>query len=232
MMKITAIALDDEPAALEVIRIHARMIPFLDLKASFLSAEEALGYLMMHPVDLVFLDIEMPDMHGTQLAASLQQLGKNFVFTTAHPQYAIEGFNLQALDFLLKPISFDRFFQACNRAYRSLALEKGDASGFFVKDGYDWVKVEMDEVSHLQSDGNLLHIYQRNGIRISTRMTLQDMLNTLPGDLFLRVHKSYAVAIEAVKKIERHQLTLEGGLVPLASSYREQVLGRLISGQS
>lgn len=228
-MKITAIALDDEPAALELIRMHAKLIPFIDLRASFLSAEEAWGYLMTHPVDLVFLDIEMPVMHGTQLASSLQHLNKRFVFTTAHPQYAIEGFDLQALDFLLKPISFERFFQACNRAFRILSLEKGHSSGFFVKDGYDWVKVQIDEVSHLQSDGNLLYIYQRNGKRISTRMTLQDMLNTLPVDLFLRVHKSFVVAVKAVKKIERHQLTLDDVTVPLASSYRDQVLSRLIS---
>lgn len=229
-MKISAIALDDEPAALEVIRIHARMIPFLELKACFLSVEEALSYLMTHSVDLVFLDVEMPEMNGTQIAASLQQMKKQFVFTTAHPHYALEGFNLQAADFLLKPISFDRFFQACNRAFRVLMQERGDQSGFFVKDGFDWVKVNLAEVSCIQSDGNLLLIHQLDGKRISTRMTLQEILNILPLDLFIRVHKSYVVAVKAVRKIERHQLTVPGITVPLGASYREQVLARLIKG--
>lgn len=230
MMKITAIALDDEPAALEVIRIHARMIPFLDLKACFLSAEEALSYLMKQSIDLVFLDIEMPEINGTQIAATLQQMNKQFVFTTAHSQYAIEGFNLQAVDFLLKPISFERFFQACNRSFRIVMQERGDQSGFFVKDGYDWVKVNLAEVSFIQSDGNLLFIHKLDDKRISTRMTLQEISNILPVDLFIRVHKSYIVAVKAVKKIERHQLSVNGATVPLSASYREQVLAKLIKG--
>jgi two-component system, LytTR family, response regulator len=222
---LAAIAIDDEPAALEVLARHAEKVPFLALKKTFLSPTEALAHVRHEPVDVVFLDVQMPDLPGTELARLLP--GKAIIFTTAHPQYAVEGFNLQVLDFLLKPIAFGRFLQACNRAYQQVAQQQGQARGIFVKDGYDWVRVWLDEVLYVQSDTNLLFIYER-GRRTTTRMTIGELLDLLPPDQFLRVHKSYIVAARAVQKVERHQLTVGGALIPLAASYRDDVLARLV----
>jgi two-component system, LytTR family, response regulator len=171
------------------------------------------------------LDIQMPDILGTELARLMQ--GKTVIFTTAHAQYAVEGFNLQVLDFLLKPIEFGRFLQACNRAYQQVAHRRGEGRGIFVKDGYDWVRVQLDEVLYLQSDTNLVFIHEQ-GRRMSTRMTIGEMLALLPPDQFIRVHKSFIVAVQAVQKVERHQLTVGNVPIPLASTYREAVLARLV----
>jgi two-component system, LytTR family, response regulator len=219
---IRAIAIDDEPAALEVLTRYAEKIPFLELKKVFYSAAEALRYLQEEELDLIFIDIQMPDMLGTDLARLLQNRNLALVFTTAYTEYAVEGFTLQALDYLLKPFDFARFLQTCNRALERMGRKKGEGASIFVKEGYDWVRVHLDEVNYIQSDTNLLFIYEKKR-RITTRMTLSEMLTILPEDRFVRVHKSYIVALQAVEKIERHQLTIAGVLIPLASTYRETV---------
>lgn len=219
---IRAIAIDDEPAALEVLVRYAEKIPFLELKKVFYSAAEALHYLQEEDLDLVFIDIQMPDMLGTDLARLLQNRNLAIVFTTAYTEFAVEGFSLQALDYLLKPFDFARFLQACNRALERMGRKKSEGASIFVKEGYDWVRVHLDEVNYIQSDTNLLFIYEKKR-RITTRMTLSEMLTILPEDRFVRVHKSYIVALQAVEKIERHQLTIAGVLIPLASTYREAV---------
>lgn len=227
-MIIQAIALDDEPPALEVLKIHSSKVPFLELKACFFSFEQALAYLQEAQVDLLFLDVEMPGLKGTDFARIAQSAGKPFIFTTAHPHYAIEGFDLQAVDFLLKPISAERFFQACNRAYQHIIRQKGLPSGLFVKDGYDWVKVNLDQVTYIQSDTNLLFIHHADQTKVTTRMTLTEMLDLLPSEAFIRVHKSFIVATRAIQKIERHQLMVGKTAIPLAGTYREQVEKRLL----
>ncbi len=222
---LSAIAIDDEPAALEVLARHAAKVPFLTLRKTFLDPTEALAYVQRELVEVVFLDVQMPDVAGTELAKLLP--GRTVIFTTAHPQYAVAGFDLQVLDFLLKPIEFGRFLQACNRAYQLSAHRRGEARSIFVKDSYDWVRVQLDEVLYLQSDTNLLFIYER-ARRVTTRMTIGEMLALLPPDQFLRTHKSYLVAVRAVQKVERHQLTVGGVLIPLATSYRDAVMARLL----
>lgn len=222
-----AIAIDDEPAALEVLSRYADKVPFLQLSQTFTSTTEALAYLHQRRVDLIFLDIQMPDLPGTDFARLVAPLQKSIVFTTAYADYALEGFALQALDYLLKPIEFGRFLQTCNRAYAQTSSGAGQPSSIFVKDGYDWVRVELGEVLYMQSDTNLLFIHETNR-QVSTRMTVAEMLATLPADQFVRVHKSYIVALRAIRKIERHQLTVGNVTIPLAGSYREALEQRLL----
>ena len=225
---INAIAIDDEPSALEVLERYAAKVPFLTLKKTFYSTAEALAYLHAEPVQLIFLDIHMPDMLGTDFARTIQSAKTQIVFTTAFAEYALEGFNLKALDYLLKPFDFARFLQACNRALEQVdTIPDKDESSIFVKEGYDWVRVNLDEVLYIQSDTNLLFIHERQR-RITTRMTLAEMLDMLPAERFARVHKSYIVALDAVQKIEKHQLTLEKHSIPLASAYRERIEERLL----
>ena len=223
-----AIAIDDEPAALEVLQRYAAKVPFLQLTHTFLSTTEALACLHTERVDLVFLDIQMPDVRGLDFARMIAPLQKRIVFTTAYAEHAVEGFSLQALDYLLKPIEFGRFLQTCNRAYAQMLPAREGPPGIFVKDGYDWIRVNVAQVLYIQSDTNLLFIHEQDR-QVSTRMTLADMLATLPADDFIRVHKSYIVALKAIRKIERHQLTVGTVTIPLAESYREILQSRLLS---
>ncbi|HLK97634.1 MAG TPA: LytTR family DNA-binding domain-containing protein [Hymenobacter sp.] len=222
-----AIAIDDEPAALEVLQRYAAKIPFLELSQTFLSTTDALAYLHAQRVDLLFLDIQMPEVLGTDFARMVAPLQKIIVFTTAYADYAVEGFSLQALDYLLKPIEFGRFLQTCNRAYAQVAPAREGTPGIFVKDGYDWLRVNVEQVLYIQSDTNLLFIHEQDR-QVTTRMTIADMLATLPGEDFIRIHKSYIVALKAIRKIERHQVTVGNVTIPLADSYREALQSRLL----
>jgi len=225
---IRAIAIDDEPAALEVLARYAAKVPFIQLEQVFYSTAEALAYLHKEPVQLIFLDIQMPDMLGTDFARLIQLQKTAIIFTTAHAEYAIEGFELKALDYLLKPFDFARFLQACQRVLEQNGNKVNETEGsIFVKEGYDWVRVNLDDVLFIQSDTNLLFIHEAQR-RITTRMTVQEMLQHLPSDRFLRVHKSYIVALSAVQKIEKHQLTLGKHCIPLAAAYREEIEERLL----
>lgn len=222
-----AIALDDEPAALEVLQRYAAKVPFMQLTHTFLSTSEALACLHTQRVDLLFLDIEMPDVRGLDFARLIAPLQKPIVFTTAYTEHAVEGFSLQALDYLLKPIEFGRFLQACNRAYAHVMPAPEGPPSIFVKDGYDWIRVNVEQVLYIQSDTNLLFIQEQDR-QVSTRMTITDMLATLPAQEFIRVHKSYIVALKAIRKIERHQVTVGTVPIPLAESYREALQNRLL----
>ena len=218
-MKISCIAIDDEPASLTVIEQYAEWVPFLLLKKTFVSVKEALAFLKNERVDCVFLDIKMPDLLGTELARILQGQTQ-IVFITAYSEYAVQGFEVQALDYLLKPIEFDRFLQTANRVHALLSQRVEGQSSIFVKEGYDWVRVQLNEVQYIQSDTNLLFIYERNR-RVITRMTMTEMLSLLPAERFIRVHKSYIVALDSIQKIERHQLVLEKTAIPIGELYRE-----------
>lgn len=225
---LKAIAIDDEPSALEVLERYAAKVPFIQLKKVFYSTAEALAYLHSEPIQLIFLDIQMPDMLGTDFARLLQLQKNAIIFTTAHAEYALEGFELKALDYLLKPFDFARFLQACQRALEQNGSKTNEEEGsIFVKEGYDWVRVNLDDVLFIQSDTNLLFIHEEQR-RITTRMTVQEMLQQLPSERFARVHKSYIVALAAVQKIEKHQLTLGKHLIPLAAAYREEIEERLL----
>lgn len=222
---LRCIAIDDEPIALEVIKAHASKVPFLDLRQTFVNAIEALTYLKSETVDLIFLDINMPDLTGLDFA---QVVGNKslVIFTTAYPEYALQGFELSALDYLLKPIAFGRFMQAANKAYERLSGDSKKSPYVFVKDGYDWVRINLDELQYVESEGNYL-TFQETGKKALTRMTISEAADMLPNDQFMRVHKSYIVALNRIEKIERHQLTIGKVQVPLSGSYRDELLERV-----
>ncbi|GAB2550326.1 LytR/AlgR family response regulator transcription factor [Spirosoma aerophilum] len=222
---LRCIAIDDEPIALDIIKAHAGKVPFLDLKRTFLNAFDALTFLNTEAVDLIFLDINMPDLTGLDFA---QVVGNKslVVFTTAYPEYALQGFELSALDYLLKPIAFGRFMQAANKAYERLAGDSKKSPFVFVKDGYDWVRINLEELQYVESEGNYL-TFQETGKKALTRMTITEAIDLLPADQFMRVHKSYIVALDRIEKIERHQLTIGKAQVPLAGSYRDELMERV-----
>ncbi len=226
-MHLHAIAIDDEAPALALLAAHAAKVPFVHLLHTFADPVQALAFLQSRPVDLVFLDIQMPELPGTELMRLAKNTGAQFIFVTAYPEYAVEGFQLHALDYLLKPVEFPRFLEACHRALQQRQTNRKE--DIFVKDGHDWVRVHVPDIRYVRSDTNLLFIHHAAGVTV-TRMTIGQFLDMLPPGDFLRVHKSYAVALRAVQKIERHQLTVGDAPVPVARSYREEVERVLLGG--
>jgi two-component system, LytTR family, response regulator len=223
---IKAIAIDDEPMALEVIKAHARKVDFIDLKETFVSAREAIKYLNENAIDLVFLDINMPDITGLELSQMLPD-NMAFVFTTAYSNYAVDAFKLNALDYLMKPIDFGRFSQACQKAKITLQKEDAEANFIFVKDGYDWVRVSLEDLLFVKSEGNYLTFNEINK-KTLTRMTLTEAVELLPKKFFFRIHKSFLVNLNHVQKIERHQLSVTNGeLVPIAANYHADFMEAL-----
>ncbi len=219
-----AIALDDEPIALEVIGSHAAKIPFLDLQATFTNAFEAMEYLRRHPVDLLFLDIKMPDISGIEFFRSLNKKPL-VIFTTAYSEHAVSGFELDAIDYLLKPFSLPRFLKACNKAQEWLQMHKAgeEKHGYlFVRTGYEQLKISFEEIDYLEAKGNYVSFVSGNR-RILSRMTISECSELLPEKHFVRIHRSFIVAIEKIQKIERHQVTVNGSILPVGASYMSSV---------
>lgn len=226
-MLINAVAIDDEMPALGVIQKYIEKVPFIHLEKTFTDPKEGLKYIFEKQPDLVFLDINMPGMKGTELAKLIQPLGKSFIFTTAYSNYALLGYELHAMDYLLKPFSFDRFLTAANKAFQEIVRKKGEETSVFFKDSYDWIRVKLSELKYVKSEGNLLFVHTEMGT-ISTRMTIQELMSVLPSDNFMRIHKSYVVNLSGIQKLEKHQVTIGGECVPLANSYRELVEKKLL----
>jgi len=219
-----AIAIDDEPMALEVVRSLAAKVPFLELAASFTDAFEALEYLQHEHVDLLFLDIKMPDITGLEFVTSLQKKPL-VIFTTAYTEHAVTSFELDAIDYLLKPFSLARFLKACNKAQELLLLRNSMAAPkdyIFLKVGYEQVKVLYEEMLFMEAAGNYV-TFVLEGRKLLSRMTINELMEQLPTHKFTRVHRSYIVAKDKVDKIERHQVCVQGNCVPVGASYMQQL---------
>jgi two-component system LytT family response regulator len=221
---ITAVAIDDEPLALGVVRSHAAKVPFVDLKAEFTDAFKAMEYLQHNPVDLLFLDIKMPDISGIDLLACLSKKPL-VIFTTAYTEHAVTSFELDAVDYLLKPFSLARFTKACNKAYElyNFRNTKEDKKDYlFLKTGYEQVKVMFDDICYLEATGNYVN-FELKDKQLLSRMTISEVENLLPTDQFIRIHRSFIAAVNKVEKIERHQLVVNGAVLPVGSSYYQNL---------
>ncbi|GAB3011151.1 LytR/AlgR family response regulator transcription factor [Spirosoma pulveris] len=221
-MTLTAIAIDDEPHALEVIKLHAAKVAFLDLKACFTDAFEAIAWLQLNRVDLLFLDIKMPDISGMDVVKCLPKLPM-VVFTTAYADFAVEGFELDAVDYLLKPFSFVRFLKAATKALdmHTLRSDKGQEY-IFVKTGYEEEKVMLDDLLYIEAEGNYLIFVLKNR-KLLSRQTMTDLLQLLPANRFIRVHRSYCIAVDKIEKIARQEITIAGQVIPIGASYEESI---------
>lgn len=226
---IRCIFVDDEPMGLSVLQSHAAKVPQLKVLASFASATQALTYLQTQPVELLFVDIQMPDLSGLEMVRIIEA-PVNIIFTTAYPQYAVEGFDLAAIDYLLKPISFSRFLQACNRAADKIAippLPRPPANNYlFVKAGYDWVRIDLNSLLYIKADDNYLTFYEADR-RTLSRMKLSEVIEKLSVKTFVRIHKSYIISLAKIDKIERHQVILAGHILPLSVTFRDGLLSLL-----
>lgn len=214
---LTAIAIDDEHMALEVIKSHAEKVPFLELVGAFSDAITGFEYHKTQPVDLIFLDINMPDISGIDLAGMLQA-ETMVVFTTAYSEYAVKGFELNALDYLLKPFSLSRFLQACQKARDWKERQPAAANGHvFIKTSEGQIKLHFADLLFCEATGNYVTLYLE-GEKIITRMTFKELEKLLPFH-FVRTHRSFIVNKNRVEKIEKHQVQLGEYTVPVSLSY-------------
>lgn len=221
---LTAIAIDDEPIALEVVHSHASKVGFIDLKAEFTDAFKAIEFLQQEPVDLIFLDIKMPDISGMDLLSCINKKPM-VIFTTAYSEHAVQSFELDAVDYLLKPFSLARFIKACNKANEIYTL-RGNSTDkkdyLFLKTGYEQIRVKFNDIYYLEATGNYVNFVLRDKTILS-RMTLSEVEFMLPDKQFIRVHRSFIVAINKIDKLERHQLLVNGSVLPIGSSYYSSI---------
>ncbi|MCR9253399.1 MAG: LytTR family DNA-binding domain-containing protein [bacterium] len=226
MNQLKCIAIDDEPLALRKVVDYIEKIPFLELVAQFDNGLEALAYLKQHNVDLIYLDIQMPDIKGTQLVSILKNKPQ-VVFTTAYDQYALEGYQLDATDYLLKPIAFDRFLESAQKALDRMAFvptisenETEQNEGFlFVKTENKWRKVVINDILYIEGLKDYLSIYTTTE-RILTLQNFNSLLEKLSNDQFVRVHKSFVVAITQIQELEKSRVFINEKWIPVSDTYR------------
>ena len=237
-MSLSTIAVDDEPMALSVVEEYIGKTPFLELKGLYHDAIEALTFIQENPVDLIFLDINMPDLTGLQFLNALEKKPL-IIFTTAYSEYAVESYEHKAIDYLLKPIEFERFLKAALRAKEEFELKQKAKSQakiseniiqtpehIYVKSGTELHKVFINDILYIEGTGNYISIIC-NDKKIMTLTNMSDMIKLLPEKQFIRIHKSYIVSMNHVEKIERHQLTLKNKTIPIGITYRESFFKNL-----
>lgn len=231
-MKINCIAIDDEPLALDIIRDYASKVPYLELVETFTNPIESLDYCKRNQVDLVFLDIQMDELTGVQWM-KIMNPKPLVIFTTAYDAFAIQGYELDVLDYLLKPISFERFLKAVDKVYeklksgKSIQQQPAEAPGslnqdeyFFVKTEFRLEKITFDEILYIEGMGDYLRIVTPQR-RVMTLQSFRKMEEMLPPNRFCRVHKSYIISMEKIESIERNRIRMAGQLIPVSDSYKK-----------
>lgn len=222
------IIVDDEPLAIDIIKRYVDQLDSLVLSETFRDPFKALQFLQTHEVDLVFMDINMPGMTGVDLFKSLVKRPL-IVFTTAHSQYAVESYNVDAVDYLVKPIVFERFLQAVNKAVlrkRNLGVNEMADETLLLKSGGDIHRVKASDITMVRKDSNYLEIHTTSK-KILLRGTMTEIFSILPESLFARVHKSYVVSILHIDTVGPSEVIVSGISVPLSPNYRNDLLNRI-----
>jgi len=224
---IKCIAIDDEPLALRQLSGFIEKIPFLHLVAAFESAIEAQKYLKDHIVDLLFVDIQMPGLTGMDLVKSME-VRPEVIFITAYKDYAVEGFRVDALDYILKPIDFETFLQAANKANAYFDLlkaqpEKLNASAehLFIKSEYKIVRIKINDILYVEAMREYVRIYLENAKPVMSLLSMKNIEQRLPTDRFMRVHRSFIVNLEKISTIERNRIAFDKKLIPVSDQYKE-----------
>lgn len=219
-MTLRAIALDDEPMALEVVKNLSAKIQFIELAEVFTDPFKALDYLLHEKIDLIFLDIKMPDISGIELLKSLAK-PPMVIFTTAYSEHAIESFELEVIDYLLKPFSQTRFLKACNRAAEQFRLKNGEAP-FFIKSGTENLRVEPDEILYVESLGNYMQ-FVLSDKKITSRLTMSEVEALLPAARFVRIHRSFIAAKKHITKIDKNSVWVKETELPIGSAFAHEI---------
>ncbi len=228
---INCLVVDDEPIAREGMMEYVRQIDYLNPVAQCKSAAEAAGLLQKNKIDLIFLDIQMPKLTGIEFVKALAD-PPLVIFTTAYSEYALEGFELDVVDYLLKPISFARFLKAAEKAQSYLHARNKDVSitndFFFIKCNSKIEKIMMAEVIYIEAMANYVIIYTKQKKYI-TYLTFSGIEEQLPAELFVRIHKSFLVAISAIQTIDGNEVITNMARLPLSKNYRNEVMSRIES---
>ena len=222
---LAAIAIDDEPIALDVIRNHAEKIPFLGMKAFFTNAFEAADFLHKEKIDLIFLDIKMPDISGIDFLKSIPN-PPMVIFTTAYSEHAVQSFELDAIDYLLKPFSLTRFLKACNKAREQFEFKKDSnvtvPETVFIKSGSGQLRVELNDILYAESNGNYMQFVLADK-KITSRLTMSEAEALLPVASFMRIHRSYIISKKHITRIEKNSIWIRQVELPVGANYTNEV---------
>ena len=232
MEKIRCAVVDDEPLALGLMASYVKKTPFLELVGAYNSAVQAMQEMHDHPVDLIFLDIQMPELNGLDYSRMIPPQTR-VVFTTAFNQYALDGYKVNALDYLLKPISYPDFLQAANKAQEWFKLveqskqpekaeKEEEIQSIFVKSDYKLIQIELKNILYVEGLKDYVKIYEENATRpVMSLMSMKAMEDMLPSDRFLRVHRSYIVQKEKIRIIEHNRIVFGNTYIPIGDSYKQ-----------
>lgn len=231
---------DDEPLALALLESYVKKTPMLELCGKYSNAVEAMGGLQRNPVDILFLDIQMPDLNGLDFSKTIDTSRTRIIFTTAFSQYALEGYKVNALDYLLKPISYADFASSVNRAQKWYELAhankqetsvqadsdavKTDSNYMFVKSDYKLVRIDFADILYIEGLKDYVKIYLSSATKpILSLSSMRSIENALPEKTFFRVHRSYIVNMDKVRIFERGQIVFGEKYIPISDSYKERV---------
>jgi len=233
MKKITCIVVDDEPLALEQIKKFIGKVSFLELKAAFDNGFDTLNYIKINSIDLIFLDIEMDEFSGLDLLESLEN-PPYIILTTAYDKYALKGYELQITDYLLKPISYQRFIKATNRVFdqinnnthhneikQEFTNESAERDFIFVKTEYKMQRIAFKDILYIKSEGNYLSFFTVSKEKIYILSNFKNLLKILPNERFVRIHKSIVVAIDKIESIGKNHVEIGKEQFPIGESYKQ-----------
>lgn len=229
MKTLQAIAIDDEPFALQVVKNLLEEIPFIQLAACFTKGVEAISFLQENDIQLIFLDIKMPGLSGIEFIRSLPK-PPMVIFTTAYSEHAVQSFELNAIDYLLKPFSLSRLLKACNKAYEFQQMKENSKQitseplpVIFIKSGFEQIRVDLADLRYAESIGNYMKLHLNEKPPIMSRLTTSEAEALLPANVFIRVHRSFLVAKEKITKVDKRSVWLNETEIPIGPSYIAEI---------
>lgn len=225
---INCVAIDDEPLALRQLGSYIEKLPYLTMLKSFASAVNALEFLQENDVDLMFVDINMPDLSGMEFVKSLSNPPK-IIFTTAYREYAVEGFQVDAADYLVKPISFAAFSRAVEKVKQRYFSQnklsssvKHDDKFLFIKSEYKIIRIHLNDIQYIEGMRDYVRIHQVHEKPIMTLLNMQKMIEHLPAERFMRVHRSYIVNLDKIQTVERNRIIFDKAVyIPVSDQYKD-----------
>ena len=226
-MQINCIAIDDDPSALTIIEAYIKSTPFLNLVATCSDAYIAIEVLDNNKIDLIFTDIDMPGLNGMDFVKSLQKKPL-VIFTTSHTEFAVEGFKVEATDYLVKPFDYGEFLNAASKAKNQFKEKQGAEQDknakdhIFIKSEYKVLKVKLDNIKYIQGMHEYVKIHLTDGKPIMTLLSLKKMEKELPGNKFMRIHRSYIVNLEHISTIERNRIIYGEERIPVGEQYKKK----------
>lgn len=224
-MKLKCIAIDDEPLALDIITGYIEKNPHLELVGRYTNGMKALEFLEKNPMDLIFIDIQMPDLTGFQIIERLN-IKPSIIFTTAYGEYAIDGFKVNAIDYLLKPIDYPDFEKAVDKALQWHSAKtdvRSNKKFLYIKSGYKIIRLNFDDITYIQGMSEYIKIHSSASKPIMSLLSLKILEGQLPPDRFMRVHKSFIVNLDKVNIVERGEIYYDDGtIIPVSPQYKDK----------